>query len=105
MTNPADGHAISFSLPLLSLLLSLSPFGPFFSGGILTVADDLLKNDGQKFLEMMEQLAERRALREEEVQAELDNASDEEDLEEEDEDEDEDIEEVSLDNRLFEYFH
>lgn len=29
--------------------------------GILTVADDLLRNDGQKFLEMMEQLAERRA--------------------------------------------
>nr|CDI56501.1 conserved hypothetical protein [Melanopsichium pennsylvanicum 4] len=29
-------------------------------GGILTVADDMLKNDGRKFLEMMEQLAERR---------------------------------------------
>lgn len=29
-------------------------------GGILTVADDLLKNDGKKFLEMMERLAERR---------------------------------------------
>ncbi|CAG8729238.1 28416_t:CDS:10 [Gigaspora margarita] len=27
-------------------------------GGILTVADDLLKNDGKKFLEMMERLAE-----------------------------------------------
>lgn len=34
--------------------------------GILTVADDLLRNDGQKFLEMMEQLAERRAQREDE---------------------------------------
>lgn len=61
------------------------------------MADDLLKNDGQKFLEMMEQLAERRALREEEVQAELDNASEEEDLEEdEDEDVEEEAEEVSL---------
>lgn len=34
-------------------------------GGILTVADDLLKNDGKKFIEMMEQLAERRMAREE----------------------------------------
>lgn len=36
-------------------------------GGILTVADDLLKNDGQKFIDMMEQLAERRMQREEEA--------------------------------------
>ncbi|CAG8567974.1 4857_t:CDS:2 [Acaulospora colombiana] len=36
-------------------------------GGILTVADDLLKNDGKKFLEMMERLAERRMQREEEA--------------------------------------
>jgi hypothetical protein len=34
------------------------------TGGILTVADDLLKNDGKKFIEMMEQLAERRMARE-----------------------------------------
>jgi hypothetical protein len=34
----------------------------------LTVADDLLKNDGKKFIEMMEQLAERRMQREEEAQ-------------------------------------
>lgn len=34
------------------------------SGGILTVADDLLKNDGKRFIEMMEQLAERRMARE-----------------------------------------
>lgn len=39
-----------------------------FAGGILTVADDLLKNDGKKFIEMMEQLAERRMQREEEAQ-------------------------------------
>lgn len=37
------------------------------SGGILTVADDLLKNDGQKFIDMMEQLAERRMQREEQA--------------------------------------
>ncbi|KAI9794973.1 MAG: Stress response protein nst1 [Candelina submexicana] len=36
--------------------------------GVLTVADDLLKNDGKKFIEMMEQLAERRMQREEEAQ-------------------------------------
>jgi hypothetical protein len=35
-------------------------------GGILTVADDLLKNEGKKFLEMMERLAERRLRRKEE---------------------------------------
>lgn len=39
-----------------------------YPGGILTVADDLLKNDGKKFIEMMEQLAERRMQREEEAQ-------------------------------------
>jgi hypothetical protein len=39
-----------------------------YLGGILTVADDLLKNDGKKFIEMMEQLAERRMAREEEAQ-------------------------------------
>ena len=39
-----------------------------YIGGILTVADDLLKNDGKKFIEMMEQLAERRMQREEEAQ-------------------------------------
>ncbi|PNS17146.1 hypothetical protein CAC42_7200 [Sphaceloma murrayae] len=36
--------------------------------GILTVADDLLKNDGRKFIEMMESLAERRMQREQEVE-------------------------------------
>ena len=40
-----------------------------FAGGILTVADDLLKNDGRKFIEMMEQLAERRMQREEDAQS------------------------------------
>jgi hypothetical protein len=40
-------------------------------GGILTVADDLLKNDGKKFIEMMEQLAERRMAREEDAKEQL----------------------------------
>jgi hypothetical protein len=70
------------------------------AGNILTVADDLLKNDGQKFLEMMEQLAERRMQREEiaagdieDSEDEEDDVDDEEDDDEEDEDEDEDEEE------------
>lgn len=36
--------------------------------GILTVAEDMLKNDGKHFIDMMEQLAERRMAREEEAQ-------------------------------------
>ena len=42
-------------------------------GGILTVADDLLKNDGKKFIEMMEQLAERRMAREEDAKEQFMN--------------------------------
>lgn len=42
-------------------------------GGILTVADDLLKNDGQKFLEMMEQLADKRIQREREAAESVDD--------------------------------
>lgn len=60
-------------------------------GGILTVADDLLKNDGQKFLEMMESLAERRLQREEEAAAGFDD-SEEEDEQDEDEEDDDDLE-------------
>ncbi|KAF7884539.1 uncharacterized protein EAF02_004875 [Botrytis sinoallii] len=44
-------------------------------GGILTVADDLLKNDGKKFIEMMEQLAERRMAREEDTKEQYANAN------------------------------
>ena len=44
-------------------------------GGILTVADDLLKNDGKKFIEMMEQLAERRMAREEDAREQYSNPS------------------------------
>ena len=46
------------------LLTTLSNFS---ADGILTVADDLLKNDGKHFIDMMEQLAERRMQREEET--------------------------------------
>lgn len=60
---------------------------------ILTVADDLLKNDGQKFLEMMEQLAERRMQREEEAAAEVGLDSEEEDDDEDGEDDDEEEDE------------
>ncbi|KAJ9389187.1 hypothetical protein DTO063F5_2347 [Paecilomyces variotii] len=42
--------------------------------GILTVADDLLKNDGKHFIDMMEQLAERRMQREEDTQYRLASA-------------------------------
>lgn len=71
---------------------SLTAAGP---GNILTVADDLLKNDGGKFLEMMEQLAERRMQRDEEAAKEVEMASDEEedDPEESEEDEEDDGEE------------
>lgn len=62
------------------------------AGNILTVADDLLKNDGQKFLEMMEQLAERRMQREEEAAADVEDDSEEEEEEDGDEDEDDDEE-------------
>ncbi|KAM0555777.1 hypothetical protein ACHAPJ_006173 [Fusarium lateritium] len=45
----------------------LHRYGNMELGGILTVADDLLKNDGKRFIEMMEQLAERRMAREEDA--------------------------------------
>ncbi|KAL2827037.1 salt tolerance down-regulator-domain-containing protein [Aspergillus cavernicola] len=73
--------------------------------GILTVADDLLKNDGKHFIDMMEQLAERRMQREEDTQYGIAAAHqslhnghnhgplDDEDYDEEDEDEDYDSQE------------
>lgn len=57
----------------------------------MTVADDLLKNDGQKFLEMMEQLADKRIQREREA-AESANEDDEDGSDDEYDDEDEDDE-------------
>ena len=49
----------------------LGKYGNMDLGGILTVADDLLKNDGKRFIDMMEQLAERRMAREEDAQQEI----------------------------------
>ncbi|KAK4146572.1 salt tolerance down-regulator-domain-containing protein [Dichotomopilus funicola] len=84
-------------------------YGSSSLGGILTVADDLLKNDGKKFIEMMEQLAERRMAREEDARGQFDQGydhpngnryahthpppPDEEDYEDEEEDYEEDEEE------------
>lgn len=66
-------------------------------GSIITVADDLLKNDGKKFLDMMEKLAERKMLKEREVtnsdlfdEDEDDEYNDNEGNEDDDEGEDED---------------
>jgi hypothetical protein len=69
------------------------PLNSIFTGNILTVADDLLKNDGQKFLEMMEQLAERRMQREQQAAQDLEVDSDADHGDEVDEDEDEDDDE------------
>ena len=68
----------------------------------MTVADDLLKNDGQKFLEMMEQLAERRMQREEEAAIDVEEDSEDEDDEgdEDEEDEDEDDEDDEEDEEV-----
>ncbi|KAG8748951.1 hypothetical protein FRC11_011713, partial [Ceratobasidium sp. 423] len=57
------------------------------AGNILTVADDLLKNDGQKFLEMMEQLAEHRTNREDEAADSVAAGEDEDDEDDEEEEE------------------
>ena len=77
-------------------------------GNILTVADDLLKNDDRNFLKMMEQLAERRMADEEskakdsqseeadDRKAEEDDEEDEQ-TDEEDEDTDEDEEDEDKD--------
>lgn len=69
---------------------------PTASGGILTVADDLLKNDGQKFLEMMEQLADKRIQREREAAESVNDADDDDEGSEDEYDEDEDEDECVL---------
>ena len=56
------------------LTLSDAWFYPFVPGGVLTIADDLLKNDGSKFLEMMEQLAVARHVREEQSVRDLEES-------------------------------
>jgi hypothetical protein len=71
-------------LPVLPSFLQSYPFpgagnnayGSSSLGGILTVADDLLKNDGKKFIEMMEQLAERRMAREEDAREQFERGYD-----------------------------
>ncbi|OZJ04071.1 hypothetical protein BZG36_03401 [Bifiguratus adelaidae] len=79
-------------------------------GGILTVADDLLKNDGKKFLDMMERLAERRMQREEEAameQAEYDDYDDEDEDDYDDEIEDDamtDEQRMEEGRRMFQIF-
>jgi hypothetical protein len=61
-------------------------------GGILTVADDLLKNDGKKFLDMMERLAERRMQKEDNTPDPSNNYfQDEEDDEDAFDDEDDEV--------------
>lgn len=72
----------------------------------MTVADDLLKNDGQKFLEMMEQLAERRLQREDEAAAYVgedseDDEDEDEDVEDEDDEDDEDEDDEDEDEEVF----
>lgn len=62
------------------------------------MADDLLKNDGQKFLEMMEQLAERRMLREEEAAASIEDDSEDEDQDDDEDDEEDDEEDEEDDD-------
>lgn len=72
-------------------------------GGILTVADDLLKNDGKKFLDMMERLAERRMQREEEAGLDQDEYYDDDD--EDDDAYEDEVDEVSGDaNVLYQNF-
>lgn len=68
-------------------------------GGILTVADDLLKNEGKKFLEMMEKLAERRLRRDEPDDYEEEDTDEEYDDEYEEDDEEEE-EEMTEEQRL-----
>ena len=86
---------------------------PFFSsisilkgpGNILTVADDLLKNDGKKFLEMMEQLAERRMQRELDAEADVDDSEDDDEDEDEEDDEDDEDEDDEEDVRPLSLFY
>ncbi|KAI8340426.1 salt tolerance down-regulator-domain-containing protein [Blakeslea trispora] len=77
-------------------------------GSVITVADDLLKNDGKKFLDMMEELAERKNRQEKEVEDNFlfsdedeqndheEEESDEEEEEESDEESDEEEEHVEI---------
>lgn len=78
--------SVSFKLSRGGLTLSFiwCSFYRLCPGGILTIADDMLKNDGTKFLEMMEQLAIRRSVREEQNLRDMQEETDEEEEEEDD---------------------
>ncbi|EEB05410.1 fungal protein [Schizosaccharomyces japonicus yFS275] len=86
-----DSRHTGFSTDLYNFGSSLT-----VKGGILTVADDLLKNDGRKFIEMMEHLAERRIQREDNSMLEPKDEYDEEegDLDEELEDENDEYDDM-----------
>lgn len=64
-------------------------------GGILTVADDLLQNDGKKFLDMMERLAERRLQQEDDIAYEQEEVYEDDEEYDDEEYEDEDLDEVN----------
>lgn len=66
-----QGHSQSLSMPRQDFF----SFGENLTvkGGILTVADDLLSNQGEKFIDMMEQLANARMRRENEAYASYSN--------------------------------
>lgn len=74
--------AITLAPSKVSSLISCLEELTLNQGGILTVADDLLKNDGGKFLEMMEQLAVARVVREEQNVKDMQEETDEEDYDE-----------------------
>ncbi|EMC92750.1 hypothetical protein BAUCODRAFT_261372 [Baudoinia panamericana UAMH 10762] len=65
-----DDYEDEVNLPRLGGVPDFFNFGQNLTvkDNLLTVADDLLKNDGRKFIEMMEQLAERRMQRESEAE-------------------------------------
>ena len=82
---PLSRHAKSITKSVPSRLEGADDFIGFGHNlatikAILTVADDLLRNDGSRFLEMMEQLANARGLREEQsvrdLQADTDDGFD-----------------------------
>ncbi|TKA61592.1 hypothetical protein B0A49_08667, partial [Cryomyces minteri] len=87
-----------FSRPLAADLFNFGSSLTVKADGVLTIADDLLSNDGKRFIEMMEQLAERRMQREEEAQHNHDHPPVEDEYDDEEDDdyesgEDDDYEE------------
>ncbi|KAI5998437.1 salt tolerance down-regulator-domain-containing protein [Pisolithus marmoratus] len=95
---PVNGTKLNDGDGMFNVGSSITVTGP---SNILTVADDLLKNDAHKFLEMMDQLAAHRMQRKEETGADVVDGSEEDD-EHEDEDEDEDSKEVMTEGQRVE---